>query len=394
VITLTFSAFIAAYLLVPNALFRFLLGWFVPIRVFQSTRTEEITRAVVTLFFIFWFALLLVWYVPGFNAWPCPFSDNVRQRTSDYSIVASGLYSESMFQAYKQAFWDSFWRSLERQAHFLFWYYVFVIVAALLTGFFSRRYGKWRHNRLYSWFADAYFLPHMSQWHAILTGFTFPDKTKVRADVLMTDDTLYSGEIAEYFLNGDGSLAGLFLKEPERFDRTRYLKERDSWGTTRPVAKFWRHIPSAKLYLLGPKIVNLNLNYEPQTAPTNVVKRYVDDFLKKGYVGATITIQRRAYESILDRVKRETLERLWKGNPMTSRREVVFLQGILRGVGRERPCRIRAVKVTLPGSAGAFEYTEMSIVDSDNFPDGKYELEFEGRKTSLVKREGTYIARS
>ena len=243
----------------------------------------------------------------GFKYWPCPFPDTPQQLASDYSIVASGLYSDAMFKEYGQKFWDAFWHVLKRQGHFLFWYYSSVVFVALLTGFASKNYGRWRHNALFSWFADTYLLPHMSQWHAILTGFTFPEKTAVKADVLMSDETLYRGEIADYFLSGDGSLAGLFLKEPERFDRARYLSERNTWGTTRPVQKCWRQIPSAKLYLLGSKIVNLSLNYEPPTARNDVLKRYVDNFLK-GYEGVTVTMRARPYESFLDRVKRETIE--------------------------------------------------------------------------------------
>jgi len=300
---------VAAYLLVPNALFRFLLGWFVPLRAFQGTKTDEITRAVVTLFFIFWFSLLLVCWVPGFKSWPCPFFDTPQQRTSDYSIVASGLYSETMFKEFGQRFWDAFWRSLKRQGHFLCWYYVFVVFRAFSMGFISKRYGRWRRNALYSWFADVYLLPHVSQWHAILTGFTFPEKTTVKADVLMSDDAFYRGEIADHFLNSDGSLAGLFLKEPQRFVRGRYISERNTWGTTRPLQRFWRQIPSAKLYLLGSQIVNLNLNYEPPTARTDIVKKYVDSFLE-GYKGATITIHQRPFESYLDRLKRKAIENM------------------------------------------------------------------------------------
>lgn len=289
-IALTFSALIAAYLLVPNALFRFLLGWFVPLKLFQGTRTDEITRAVATLFLIFWFALLLVWYAPGFRSWPGSFPDTPQLRASDYSIVAGGLYSESMFQDYGQNFWLAFWRCLDRQWHFIFWYYISVALAAILMGIASRRYGKWRRYRLYSWFADVYLLPHISQWHAILTGFTFPEKATVIADVLMTDNTLYSGEVAEYFLSSDGSLSGLFLKNPKRFDRARYLKEKSDWGITRPVESFWRNIPSAKLYVIGSQIINLNLNYEPPTAPAEVVQRYVDALLKGSSYGAKVTV--------------------------------------------------------------------------------------------------------
>lgn len=252
----------------------FLLGWFVPVKLFQGTRTEEITRAVVTLVIIFWVSLLLVWYVPGFKSWPGQIDYDPTLRTSDYSVVAGGLYSETMFKA-GQNFWYTFWRTLKRQWHFVFWYYVGVAAIALLAGFASRRYGRWRHNRFYAWLADVYLLPHISQWHAMLTGFTFPAKTVVKADVLMSDDTLYKGEVADYFLTGDGSLAGLFLKNPRRFDRARYLREKGEWGTTRPTDTFWRDIPSAKLYLIGTKIINLNLNYEPATAPLGVVQRYV-----------------------------------------------------------------------------------------------------------------------
>jgi hypothetical protein len=207
----------------------------------------------------------------------------------------------------------------------------------------------------------------------------------------MTDETLYRGEVAEYFLNGDGTLAGLFLKEPERFDRPRYLAERDTWGITRSPKKFWRSIPSAKLYLLGPKIVNLNLNYEPLSAPTNVVKRYVDDFLRKGYEGATITVQPSTSESLFER----TIGSIKKGfGAMASKREPVILQGILRGEHRERSCRISAIKVTLGGEPNVFEYTRPEIVDSDDFPDGDYEVEYHGHKILFRKQGGVYLARS
>jgi|SRR5215469_9904982 len=54
-----------------------------------------------------------------------------------------------------------------------------------------------------------------------------------------------------------------------------YLKEKDAWGTARSTNVYWPDIPSAKLYLVGSKIVNLNLNYEPQTAIPNIVARYL-----------------------------------------------------------------------------------------------------------------------
>jgi len=146
----------------------------------------------------------------------------------------------------------------------------------------SRYYGRLKRSKAYSKLADLYLLPHISQWYVLLTPFTFPDRrTVVKADVLMTDDTLYSGDVIDHFLDKDGNLSGLFLANPARFDRRRYLKEKDTWGTTRPTATYWRPIPSAKLYLLADKIVNLNLNYEPPTAIPDVVARYLSKLQKR-----------------------------------------------------------------------------------------------------------------
>jgi hypothetical protein len=277
VIALLFSALITIYLLVPHALFRYILGRSAPVRGFQGSKTEEITRAVVTVAFIFAFALALVWYVPFIKDHPFSFADNSLLRKWDYKVVANGLYSEAMFKEYGDSFWGSFLRSSHRQGRLVFWYYVLCTLVGVTLGWAARRYGSLKRIPGYSRFADFYLLPHISQWHVILTPFTFPDpKTIVRADVLMTDGTLYRGEVAEHFLDANGNLSGLFLRNPQRFDRSRLQRERDSWGTTRPAKVFWREIPSAKLYLVGDKIVNLNLNYEPPTVSPAVVVRYLN----------------------------------------------------------------------------------------------------------------------
>ena len=261
-IALAFSALIAVYLLIPNALFRYLFGRSVPVRVFQGSKTEELTRAVVTLAFIFG--------LEGFERL--------------FQSRASGFYNESMFKDYGNRFWEALSRTLERQGRLVFWYYVLCAFFATTFGWASKQYGRIKHWRVYSKFADVYLLPHISQWHVILTAFTFPDpKTLVRADVLMTDDTLYSGEVADHFVDKEGNLSGLFLKNPRRFDRARYLKEKETWGVTRPTNTFWRTIPSAKLYLIADKIVNLNLNYEPpsiEDVKADTVERYLMRYQK------------------------------------------------------------------------------------------------------------------
>ena len=78
---------------------------------------------------------------------------------------------------------------------------------------------------------------------------------------------------------------------------------------------------------------------------------------------------------------------------MASRREPVVLQGILRGEGHERSCRVRAIKVAMPCEPMASEYDSMDIADSDNFPDGSYEVTVAGRTIRLTRRDGFYSAR-
>ena len=126
----------------PNVLFRFLLGSFVPVRVFQGLKTEEITRAVVTLLVLFAMALFLVWYVPGCASYPLPFSDTQQLRASDYTTVAGGLYSEALFKEYGQVFWYALWRTFRRQGRFVCWYYLLVAILALLLGRLSKNYGN------------------------------------------------------------------------------------------------------------------------------------------------------------------------------------------------------------------------------------------------------------
>jgi hypothetical protein len=290
VIALVTSALIAAYLLIPNAWFRFILGLSVPLKIFQERKTEDLTRAVVTLGVAFVLALIAVWYLPIAKDHPLNFPDTAHLRSSDYEVVASGLYNEEMFKLSGHQFWEALRRTFWRQGRFAFWYYALVGVVAWSSGWASRHYGSFRRNKAYSKFADLYLLPHISQWYVVLTPFTFQDKrTVVKADVLMTDDTLYRGDVAEHFVDKDGNLSGLFLANPTRFDRRTYLKERDTWGVTRPTSAYWRPIPSAKLYLIADKIVNLNLNYEPPTAIADTIAKYLSKLQRRPVVVSVST---------------------------------------------------------------------------------------------------------
>lgn len=82
---------------------------------------------------------------------------------------------------------------------------------------------------------------------------------------------------------------------------------------------------------------------------------------------------------------------------MTVTKENVPLHGTLRGEGHERTCRLKALRHSTYADECSqptcFSYSRCVIQDSDNFPDGEYELEFEGRKILLSKRFGQYTPR-
>jgi len=79
---------------------------------------------------------------------------------------------------------------------------------------------------------------------------------------------------------------------------------------------------------------------------------------------------------------------------MTITKETVPIQAVLRGEGRERTCRVRASRrATYPDECNepmCVSYSCCRIEDSDDFPDGFYELFFEDRKVRMRKESGHY----
>jgi hypothetical protein len=76
---------------------------------------------------------------------------------------------------------------------------------------------------------------------------------------------------------------------------------------------------------------------------------------------------------------------------------VVFGRGILSGQGHSRECRVRVTKtpIRVHETSGLlrFTYSGLRIVDSDDFPDGDYELKYEGGTEVLIRKNGQYVAR-
>ena len=82
---------------------------------------------------------------------------------------------------------------------------------------------------------------------------------------------------------------------------------------------------------------------------------------------------------------------------MSATKEIVSLHGTLRGEGRQRTCSIRATRNSVYEDEStvpvAITYSRCDIVDADDFTEGNYELEFDGKTILLTKKGGQYLAR-
>jgi len=83
---------------------------------------------------------------------------------------------------------------------------------------------------------------------------------------------------------------------------------------------------------------------------------------------------------------------------MTISKETVLRNGTLRGEGRQRTCRVKAKRTSeFPDESAvpiSVAYCRCEIDDPDDFPDGEYELEFQGHRLLLSKKGGQYLARA
>jgi hypothetical protein len=290
VLALVFSALFTVYLLVPEALFRLVFGFFIPSRTFVLTRTEKAYRAVLITVVPFLLAWACSWYVPGPNAWPFPIAENsVYQRRADYRAVSTAFYSDAEFAKLGEKFWQSATRCSRRQARLVSWYFLLIIIEAFFLGALAKNYPKLKNPAL-TWISNAFLTAMISQWHPLLPK---GGDTVVQADILCVNDLLYQGEVSEYFLK-DGELSGLILRKPQRFDKKAYDKAKEQDKKPEPK-EYWRPIPSQNLYFFADKILNMNLTYLTAsgaiTDPSAVQKFLSDEIpLAQDAVKLTISV--------------------------------------------------------------------------------------------------------
>jgi hypothetical protein len=206
--------------------------------------------------------------VPGPDSFPFPVRNtSAESRRADYKLVVSALYSEDEYKTTRKEFWPAFTRCARRQVRLISWYMFLITLEGWFAGWLAFNYAKYRSVQLYKWFADKFLFSYISPWHPLLTPYMFVDKdTTVRADILCTNDILYQGTISSHVVKDDGTLAGIFLRDPKRYNRELYLKDKESLaaeGMKPDKNAYWQAIPSENLYFFADKIFNMNLNFMP-----------------------------------------------------------------------------------------------------------------------------------
>jgi len=295
-IALLTTYFLVFYVLIPGILFRFITSLFVPLKLFERTRTQEATFAVAVALLPFFLALFCVWFLPITRHYPFPVTEGTAaERQQDYRRVTIMLTSGDVSKYLSQTGtgdansapvssspsdgnWNALSHVLHRQARFLTWYFIAVALEGCAFGFFASRYGSWQdekakgwrklRNALYKPLARKMILPNISEWHLLLTDFNWPARREifVSVDILQPDGRLYQGNVADYFIDSAGKLTGILLKHVSRFDRESYASAKGDLQKVQPVStsRFWINIPSRHFYVSERSISNLNVRFVPR----------------------------------------------------------------------------------------------------------------------------------
>ena len=255
-LALAFSVLIAVYLLGPDLISRWILGFAVPRKALVQTKAEEITRAIL------WAAapllVALMWAV----------ASGALARTArwgDLHVVFSGLYSTTLFDRTEQTWYVSL--------HALAWWnfcvlwrlYFLVLTFSFLLNGIIYYYGPLRRRLPFTWMTTllaTLVLPRVAEWHVLLSPMLLPSRDlQLHADVLTRSGSLYQGRVADKVLTPDGSIQSLTLTDPKRFRREEH-KTDETAKSLKPKEHYWQSITGNVFVVLGGDISNINLRYQ------------------------------------------------------------------------------------------------------------------------------------
>ena len=275
-LALTLSLITAVFLLGPDLISRYILGFVAPKRTIDQSKSEEIMRAILTA--LFPLAVAVLWiqlrHVVDWNG-----------NRSDLQNFFSGIYSEKFFEDSPPRFFGAAGTFCWISWAFAWRLYAVLIVYAVGIDVLIWKYGNIRHSWPFAKSASArnllatFILPRISEWHVILKSFSHKKSADIRADVLTKGNVLYRGRIERLLLERDGSLAGLYLLQTYRYRREHYLDDVKAGKNPNPE-QYWKIVPSHGFLVMASDISTINLRqYDPPADPE--LARRLQEILKK-----------------------------------------------------------------------------------------------------------------
>jgi hypothetical protein len=269
VIALYLTFIVAAYLLGPDLVSRFMLGFVCPRKNIVQSKGEEITRAIAWA--LFPLALAILWAWSWGTLGECA-------RWPEWKLFFAGAYSdaffekhsEDVFHATKAVFWWNYVILWRMYALIIFFW---IVIDVIVYNFGSIRHylnkgGKPR--RALRKLLGFFIIPRVSEWHVFLSDMLLDKKDiRIHADVLTKGDVLYQGDVADKTLNGEGSLTSIMLANPRRFRRVEYMQAKIAATTKLDKESYWVAIPSNSFIIMAAEIVSINLTH---TSPSAVAQ--------------------------------------------------------------------------------------------------------------------------
>lgn len=262
-IALLATLLVALYVLGPDLVARWLLGFVVPRKNIVQTKSEEITRGALWAIVPF----TLAWSLRQIG--PLAVGSGLKL---DLQTLYSGLYSEAFFGQHRTEFFSAVGSFYWLNVCLLVRLYTIVLIGSLAFNYLIGKYGVMRstlssHPTLAKLkpLLAVVILPRISEWHVVLSPILLPSKQmNIEVDVLTKSGTLYQGSLSDKIIAGDGSLHSLTLSAPKRFQRDRFL-EKQREDPKIQTSGFWKPIPGNLFVIMGSDIATLNVRHIPST---------------------------------------------------------------------------------------------------------------------------------
>jgi hypothetical protein len=291
-LALAISLVLGLYLFLPDFLFDRLAYRYIRLKKSERTTVEDILAGIFAAgipFIAAWLLSAWSWYV---GHYPAFIDQPAAEKVADYRMVISGIISEKFLESHIDAFWNALPHVLAHQFNFLICQYFFLLVEIALVVWLTEKYGDWQERRWYRATVGNTLLRRASEWWVLLTPFAFPNRQKrsVVVDAMTSDGHLYRGSVEDFFLDADGKLTGILLKDFKRFQYALLKKDREEGKDVSKTDAYWKKIDGANFFVPYEKIVTLNISYQLKTGDlSEAIRKKVQEFLREKKIKVSIS---------------------------------------------------------------------------------------------------------